>query len=233
MGSKANFLVDTLKEEEARNLFMKIAGVGEEQPDLQSLAFQVAKKCEGLLVAIVTVANALKDKPDSEWRIALRELSNPPFLENVEGSVVNKAYGCIHLSYKRLESEELMSTFLLCCIMGCTDDVSIEVLLIYAVGLSLFHEENTIEEVRDKVRKMVRKLKDCSLLLGIPNGETFSIHDVIRDVGGPTINNVFPSRWVGENTLENCTSITLHDIAELSKPLRCPNLKFFYMKTVH
>ncbi|KAL5825721.1 hypothetical protein ACOSQ3_021784 [Xanthoceras sorbifolium] len=240
MGSKTNFFVDILEEEEARNLFMKIAGVGEEKRDLRSLAFEVAKECEGLLVAIITVANALKNKQECEWRIALRELSNPPSLENVEGSVVKKAYACIHLSYKQLESGELKSTFLLCSTMGCTQDASIEVLLRYAVGLSLFKEENTIEEVRDKVKKLVRKLKDSSLLLGTRNSETFSIHDVVRDVGRwiankdqhkfTVINNVIPRHWAGENTLENCTSISLHDIAQLPKPLQCPKLKFFYMK---
>ncbi|KAL5756997.1 hypothetical protein ACOSQ2_021743 [Xanthoceras sorbifolium] len=241
MGSKTNFFVDILEEEEARNLFMKIAGVGEEKRDLRSLAFEVAKECEGLLVAIITVANALKNKQECEWRIALRELSNPPSLENVEGSVVKKAYACIHLSYKKLESEELKSTFLLCSTMGCTQDASIEVLLRYAVGLSLFKEENTIEEVRDKAKKLVRKLKDSSLILGTRNSETFSIHDVVRDVGRwiankdqhkfTVINNVIPRHWAGENTLENCTSISLHDIAQLPKPLQCPKLKFFYMKT--
>ncbi|TXG48206.1 hypothetical protein EZV62_027500 [Acer yangbiense] len=217
MGSESNFFVDVLEEEEACNLFMKIAGVGEEQHGLRSLAFKVAKECGGLLVAIITVAKALKNKQQCEWDIALRELSNPPSFENVEGSVVKKAYMSIHLSYKHLESEELKSTFLLCSIMACTHDASIEELLRYAVGLRLFKAENTMEDERDKAKKLVRQLKDSSLLLGTRNSETFSIHDVMK--------------WAVENTLQNCTSITLHDILELPKPLECPKLQFFYMKT--
>ena len=241
MGSKRNFIVNVLEEEEACNLFMKIAGVGMEQHGLRSLAFEVTKECGGLLVAIITVAKALKNKQQCEWNVALLELRNPPALENVEGSVVKNAYYCIHLSYKHLESEELKSTFLLCSIMVCTHDASIEELLRYAVGLRLFKVGNTMEDLRDKAKTFVRKLKDSSLLLGTLDTETFSIHDVIRDVGRwiarkdqnkfTVIDNVIPRQWAVENTLQNCTSITLHDILELPKPLECPKLQFFYMKT--
>ncbi|KAK2643965.1 hypothetical protein Ddye_019160 [Dipteronia dyeriana] len=240
MGSQRNFFVDVLEEEEARSLFMKIAGVGVEQHGLGSLAFEVAKECGGLLVAIITVAKALKNKQQCEWNVALVELRDPSYLENVEGSVVKKAYMSIQLSYKHLESEELKSTFLLCSIMGRTHDASIEELLRYAVGLRLFKVGNTMEDLRDKAKTFVRKLKDSSLLLGTPDTETFSIHDVIRDVGRwiarkdehkVTVTNGIPRQWEGENILQNCTSITLHDILELPKPLECPQLQFFYMKT--
>ncbi|KAK2636829.1 hypothetical protein Ddye_031621 [Dipteronia dyeriana] len=42
--------------------------------NLHSLAFEVAKRCGGLPNAIATIAKALKDKQEHEWKNALREL---------------------------------------------------------------------------------------------------------------------------------------------------------------
>ncbi|KAL5758757.1 hypothetical protein ACOSP7_021368 [Xanthoceras sorbifolium] len=212
-----------------------------EQHNLQSLAFEVAKRCGGLPIAIVTIAKALKDKQEHAWRNALGELKRPSS-ENLEGSVTAEAYSCIHLSYNHLETNELKSTFLLCSTMGFTSEASIEDLLRYGMGLNIFRTVRTMEEARDRVNTLVQKLKDCSLLLDTPpNGGRLSIHDVVRDVGRSiafkdhnqftVIDGIIPCGWKEKNILKSCTSIYLHDITELpNKELDCPLLKFLYMK---
>ncbi|KAL5825555.1 hypothetical protein ACOSQ3_021618 [Xanthoceras sorbifolium] len=140
MNSLQNFSLDGLSEKEAWDLFKKVAGACIEQHHLQSLAFDVAKRCGGLPIAIVTIAKALKDKQEHAWRNALRELQRPSS-ENLVGSVTAEAYSCIRLSYNHLETDELKSMFLLCSAMGFTSDASIEDLLRYGMGLRLFKTE--------------------------------------------------------------------------------------------
>ncbi|KAL5825621.1 hypothetical protein ACOSQ3_021684 [Xanthoceras sorbifolium] len=207
----------------------------------KSLAFEVAKRCGGLPIAIITIAKAFEDKPVHEWRSALGELKRPS-AENLEGSVTAEAYSCIRLSYNHLETDELKSTFLLCSTIAFTYNASIENLLRYGMGLNLFITVYTMEEVGDRVNTLVQKLKYCSLLLDTPpNGEGFSIHDVVRDVGRSiafkdhnqftVIDGIILWEWKEKNILKSCTSIYLHDISELpNKELDCPLLKFLYMK---
>ncbi|TXG69303.1 hypothetical protein EZV62_004238 [Acer yangbiense] len=234
-----NFPIGILNDKEAWDLFKKVVGSCVESPNLQSLAFAVAKVCGGLPIAIVTVAKALKNKHECEWKNALQELQHP--LESLEGSVVTKAFSCIQLSYNHLDTEELKSTFLLCCTMECTYKASIEELLRYGMGLNLFKTTKTMEEARYRVNTLVRKLKSSSLLLDTPDSEWFSIHDVVRDVGRAiafkdhnkfiVIDDVIPREWKDQNTMKNCTSISFHDITKLpNKELDCPLLKFLYMK---
>ncbi|KAL5823723.1 hypothetical protein ACOSQ4_021623 [Xanthoceras sorbifolium] len=243
ISSSKNFFIGNLNENEAWDLFKMAAGACIEQPNLQSLASEVAKRCGGLPIAIVTIAKALKDKQEHAWKNALGELKRPSS-ENLEGSVTAEAYSCIRLSYNHLETDELKSTFLLCSTIGFTIDASIENLLRYGMGLNIFRTVYTMEEARDKVNTLVQKLKDCSLLLEdtpSDNGERFSIHDVVRDVGRAiafkdhnqfiVTDGIIPREWKDKNIMKNCTSILLHDIIELpNKELDCPLLKFLYMK---
>ncbi|KAL5758677.1 hypothetical protein ACOSP7_021288 [Xanthoceras sorbifolium] len=241
MNSLQNFSVGGLSEEEAWDLFKKVAGACIEQHNLQSLAFDVAERCGGLPIAIVTIAKALKDKQEHAWRNALRELQRPSS-ENLVGSVAAEAYSCIRLSYNHLETDELKSMFLLCSAMGFTSDASIEDLLRYGMGLRLFKTVYTMEEARDKVNTLVQKLKESSLLLDNPDDNCFSIHDVVRDVGRAiaskdhneitVIDDVIPWEWKDKIMIKNCTSISLYGIIELpNKELDCPLLEFLYMES--
>ncbi|TXG69540.1 hypothetical protein EZV62_004475 [Acer yangbiense] len=222
----------------AWDLFQKVAGACIEQHDLQSLASEVAKKCGGLPIAIVTIAKALKGKPEHAWRTALLELERPS-LENL-GSVTAEAYSCIRLSYNHLNSNELKSIFLLCCTLGFTSDHSVEGLLRYGMGLNLLNTVCSMGEARNRVNTLIQDLKNFSLLLEAFEDERFSIHDVVRDVGRAiaindhnnyTVNDDRSLQDLAEkNALKNCTSIILHDIAKLPEVLDCLNLKFLYVK---
>lgn len=68
------FWLQVLPENEAWNLFKKTAGDVVKYPDLQLVAVEVAKRCAGLPILIVTVARALKDGKLSEWKDALERL---------------------------------------------------------------------------------------------------------------------------------------------------------------
>ncbi|KAL5756993.1 hypothetical protein ACOSQ2_021739 [Xanthoceras sorbifolium] len=232
MGCEINFPLGILDVKEAWKLFKKTTGSCAESYDLKSLAFDVAKRCGGLPIAIVTIAKALKNKQACEWENALLELQRPSS-ESLDESVTQEAYSCIQLSYNHLNSDELKSTFMLCSTMVFA---SIENLLRYGMGLNLFKRIKTMEEARHRVNTLVQKLKDSSLLLDTLDNNWFSMHDVVRDVGrsiGLRDRRIFVLQDLTEkSTLKNCTSITLHRISELPYELDCPHLKFFYMKSM-
>ncbi|KAL5825710.1 hypothetical protein ACOSQ3_021773 [Xanthoceras sorbifolium] len=240
MGCENNFPLGILDEKETWNLFKKIAGSCVESHDLQILAFDVAKECGGLPIAIVTVAEALKGKREFEWKTALHELRHPGF-ENFDGHVNRETYSCIKLSYNHLETRELQSTFLLCCTMLLTSNASIEDLMRYGMGLRLFYRINSMETAWDRVNTLIQKLQKSNLLLDALEDERFSMHDVVRDVGRSIaikdqhmfiVKDDMALRNLAEkNPLENCTSITLLDIVELPGELECPHLTFFYMES--
>ena len=77
--------------------------------ELQPVATKVVKECEGLPVAIVTIAQALKVESLGVWRNALEELrSLAP--TNIRG-VSKNVYSCLKLSYNHLENNDAKSLF--------------------------------------------------------------------------------------------------------------------------
>ncbi|XP_022718520.1 probable disease resistance protein At5g63020 [Durio zibethinus] len=152
MDTQKNFAVGLLNEEEAWDLFKKMAGDCVESCDLQATAIEVAKKCAGLPIAIATVARALRNKSLFEWKSALCELKRPSS-RDFKG-VTAGVYSAIELSYNYLESEEVKLTFLLCSFLG--HNGLIEDLLKYIIGLGLFHGLHTIEEARNRVLTVIQ-----------------------------------------------------------------------------
>ncbi|XP_022718853.1 disease resistance protein At4g27190-like [Durio zibethinus] len=241
MDSKRNFAVGVLKEEEAWNLFNKMAGDrAVESPDLYSTATEIAKKCAGLPIAIVTVARALRNKNPFQWRDALQQLRTPS-PRNFTG-IPAPIYSAIEMSYNHLESEELKSIFLLCSLL-CAD-TPISDLVKYGVGLGLFQGINTIEEARDRAYSLVHQLKSSCLLIDSFFEDVFSVHDVVRDValsiasreqqGFSLRNELGPKEWPPMDMLKNCISISLshNHFVKLPEELECPQLQFFYICNV-
>ncbi|XVF30814.1 hypothetical protein REPUB_Repub16aG0090700 [Reevesia pubescens] len=242
--SQQNLAVDVLTEDEAWSLFEKMAGDIVLSPDLYPIATEVAKKCAGLPIAIVTVGKGMENKKNAyEWRSALQDLIRPS-KRNFKG-ISADVYSAIELSYKFLEDEEHRPTFLLCSVMG--HNAVIEDLLIYGKGLGIFHGVDSIQEARDKVLTLVSNLKASCLLLDgstpkySDRREHFDMHDVVRDVAISISSrdqhwlalgrdDVF-KEWSDEETMRRCNLISLRDakVSELPDELECPNLTFFSM----
>ncbi|XP_011007552.1 PREDICTED: uncharacterized protein LOC105113187 isoform X2 [Populus euphratica] len=235
MDIRKNFPINALSEEETWELFKKMAGDHVEHPDLQSVAIEVAKKCAGLPLAIITVARALKNKNLSQWKNALRELKRPS-PRNFAG-VQEDVYAAIELSYSHLESKELKSTFLLCSRMGY--NASTRDLLKYSMGLGLFSGFVTVEEAQDRVHSLVHKLKASGLLLDNHSDWQFSMHDAVRDVaisiafrdchvfvGGDEVE----PKWSAKKMLKKYKEIWLSSNIELLREMEYPQLKFLHVR---
>ncbi|OMP03330.1 Disease resistance protein [Corchorus olitorius] len=237
MGSQKNIPIKTLNEEEAWDLFKKMTGDIALRPDLHSTALEVAKKCGGLPVAIVTVGRAMRNKEHLfEWENALEDLRRPS-QRNFKG-IPAYAYSAIELSFKNLEDEEHQLTFLLCSIMG--HNAAIEDLLKYGMGLGIFQGIHNVKKTRARVLTLVSNLKNSSLLLDCSEPDCFDMHDVVcdvaisiasRDRGWFTLgtDDEF-DEWSDEETMKDCSLISLQDVSEVvDHELQCPNLTFFSM----
>ncbi|KAJ9682527.1 hypothetical protein PVL29_018446 [Vitis rotundifolia] len=251
MGAGECFPLQHLPKEEAWHLFKKTAGDSVEGDKLRPIAIEVVNECEGLPIAIVTIANALKDESVAEWENALDELrSAAP--TNIRG-VDDKVYGCLKWSYNHLKGDEVKSLFLLCGWLSY-GDISMHQLLQYAMGLGLF-DHKSLEQARNKLVTLVRILKASSLLLdGEDHRDDFGggasrllfmdadnkyvrMHDVVRDVAR-NIASKDPHRFVVREDVEEWLetdgskyiSLNCKDVHELPHRLVCPKLQFFLLQ---
>ncbi|KAF2318292.1 hypothetical protein GH714_004620 [Hevea brasiliensis] len=233
MGTQESFELRVLSEAEAWSLFVTVVGDVTNQ-DLRSIATEVAKKCAGLPVLIVTVAGALKNRDLNEWNVALKELSK---VDN-EG-IQSKVYATLKLSYNHLASEELKSFFLLCAQIA-QSDIQIADLLLYSMGLDLLRSKDTVEYARNRVYKLVRDLKaSCLLLDGDRNG-SLKMHDVVRDTALDiasksqhpfTFRDVVETKEWPNRDFRSCSRIALPscEIHELPERLECPKLELLVL----
>ena len=258
MCTQQEFHVRHLNEEEAWSLFKRTAGDFVESPDLQRIAINIVKKCDGLPVAIVTIANALKKQSAPVWENALEELlrSAPTNIRGVSKNV----YSCLELSYNHLEGDEAKSLFLLCGLMG-VGYISMDRLLQYAMGLSLFKGSYSWEKAANKLTTLVENLKVSSLLLDNEDGDNrlggsllfdeafVRMHDIVRDVARSiackdphrfVVKEVVGSQeavelqeWKRMDECRNCSRISLicRKVDALAQGLVCPQLEFFLLNS--
>ncbi|XP_034698033.1 probable disease resistance protein At4g27220 isoform X2 [Vitis riparia] len=257
MRTQKEFHLQHLSEDEAWNLFKKTAGDSVENPELRPIAVDVAKKCDGLPVAIVIIANALSGEKVGVWENALEELRTaaPTSIRGVS----QKVYKCLELSHNHLGSDEVKSLFLLCALLG-DGDISMDRLLQFAMCLNLFESTYSWEKAINKLITLVENLKVSSLLLDHEgDGDSSSsllfdhafvrMHDVVRDVAR-SIASKDPHRfvvreavgsqeavelreWQRTDECRNCTRISLicRNMDELPQGLVCPKLEFFLLNS--
>uniref|UniRef100_A0A2N9J2K6 Uncharacterized protein n=1 Tax=Fagus sylvatica TaxID=28930 RepID=A0A2N9J2K6_FAGSY len=180
MDAQQLFDVGLLPKNEAEYLFAKIVGDLPETLNLQPTMVEVVKECAGLPIAITAVANALKNQKNLKvWKDALRELkrANPTQIKGMH----ERVYPSIKLSYNFLTKEE-QSLFLFCS--SFEEDMNIEIAFLWRilVGLEFFQDVYRVEEVRNRVHRLVESLKASGLLLDGNGSGTFKMHDIIRDV---------------------------------------------------
>ncbi|KAG2702094.1 hypothetical protein I3760_06G074900 [Carya illinoinensis] len=241
IGTQKTFELKSLVEDEAWNLFEKMAGDSVKDPDVRKVAIEVAKQCAGLPVALTAVSKALKGKCLSEWKNAELRLKRPP-PEDVP-KILLPIYSCIELSYNQLADEEHKSLFLLCTLTSRFNVVSYMDLLKYGFGLGLFQDMVTLKEARVRFDCLVRDLQDSCLLLESSNssGRFYCMHDVVRYVAtiiGSKYRNTFAMRdngglkaWPDVDSLKRCQAFSIlgGDIDQLPNEMECPKLRLFHV----
>ncbi|XP_021826661.1 disease resistance protein At4g27190-like isoform X1 [Prunus avium] len=241
MSMQKEFQLEVLGMEESWSLFEKMAGDVVQNDRIHEVAIEIAKKCGGLPVLVVAVARSLRSASTlEEWRVALRG-----FKSFDEQGLAKSAYLALEWSYNQLDGNELKRVFLLCGIIaGGSCIIFLSDLLKYAMGLSLVKNVDTVEEARDKLISLLKKLiKDYCLLLDINDDGDFRMHELVRDVAiGIAFKDKYViakaygdelKEWPDRDSLKKCTAISLKSckIPRLPEvPWVCPELRFIVLE---
>ncbi|KAL9403396.1 hypothetical protein Peur_000368 [Populus x canadensis] len=231
-----------LPEKEAWDLFRINADLLDGHPTLNTVAREVARECQGLPIALVTVGRALRDQSALQWELACRQLkeSQCACMEQIDEK--NNAYTCLKLSYDYLQLKETKSCFVLCCLFPEDYDIPIQDLTRYAVGYGLHQVAEPIEDARKRVSVAIENLKDCCMLLGSETEEHVKMHDLVRDVAIHIASEEYGfmvkaglglEKWpMSDTSFEGCTTISLmgNQLAELPEGLVCPQLKVLLLE---
>ncbi|KAI9076917.1 hypothetical protein K1719_041133 [Acacia pycnantha] len=176
--------LEGLNEDESWALFQKHAGLFDDlSNNLKVMAQNISKVCDGLPIAIVAVANTLKNKHDDEWAEVLQILRNPSWADIEEG--LRSTYGCLRLSYDNLENTVVKSLFLLCSVYPEDYEIPIDQLTIMGLGLSLAGEIPSYWVGTQVINKSIKKLIDSCLLQKVSypgSGGDIKMHDLVHDV---------------------------------------------------
>ncbi|XP_044478069.1 disease resistance protein At4g27190-like [Mangifera indica] len=168
MGCDRTFTVGTLTKQESWALFKELVGMDVENSIISSIAREVTAECDGLPIAIVTVARALKNRDMYEWRDALQQLKSSTST-NIEGMHEN-VISSLELSYNFLESAA-KSVFLFCSVFPEDFVIPVEVLVRYGTGLRWFKGLGTIEDIRVRTHAIAIYIGCCARMKIFGYGE--------------------------------------------------------------
>ncbi|XP_077231288.1 disease resistance protein At4g27190-like isoform X2 [Tasmannia lanceolata] len=240
MESQAVIKVEVLSDEDSWILFREKAGDVLDCTEQQIVARKVAKECGGLPIAIVTVGRALRDQDQLVWKDALLQLKRS-IATLIEG-IHQKVFSSLRLSYNSLPSEQIKLCFLFCCIFQEDHNISVKLLMKYAIGEIFLCDLPTLEETRYTVYNFVRTLKDSCLPSDGDNGGWVKMHGIIRNMGILIASNdvhwflvkagMGEAEWPTAKRLGKCYRISFMstDINWLPDQPNCPRLKTLLMQ---
>ena len=167
MKSQVTVSLNVLDNGETWTLFRMNASLDNASPEIIDVANEVAKECDGLPIAIVTLARALRNEDLNGWKSACHKLKRSRLMdiENVPKEVQKNAYLCLEMSYNHLGSETTKSCLLLCALYPEDYSIDVEDLVRYAWGLRLYQNAGSIQQARREVFEAINNLKDSCLLL--------------------------------------------------------------------
>ncbi|XP_050159435.1 probable disease resistance protein At4g27220 isoform X2 [Malus sylvestris] len=237
--SLKDFELRVLNEEEAWRLFQTKAGDVVKNPDIRTVATDVAKKCGGLPLLVVTVASSLRNRSNLPvWKDALRSLK---LFDNEDQK---KAYSVLEWSYSQLDGRKLKPLFLICGILvNHFGKAYLTDLLKYTIGLGLFKNSDSVEHAQNALHSWIEELKDSCLLLDSEDNTSIAMHDLLRDVAISIASKGHRAllRAKGDDLKEwpnikefseKCKMISLSckNIPRLPEVLKCQQLELFLLR---
>ncbi|RHN79198.1 putative P-loop containing nucleoside triphosphate hydrolase, leucine-rich repeat domain, L [Medicago truncatula] len=223
------FKVELMSENETWSLFQFMVGDVVKDRNLKGIPFQVAKKCAGLPLRVVTVAGAMKNKRDIQsWKNAFRQLQSYDDTNQMDA----ETYSALELSYKSLQSDEMRALFLLFASLSGND---VEYFLQVAMGLDIL--KHTVDDARNKLVTIIKSLEATCLLHEVKTDAKIHMHDFVRDFAISVarrdkhvfIRKQSDEKWPTKDFLKRCMQIVLYMHDELPQTIDCPNVKLFYL----
>ncbi|KOM37189.1 hypothetical protein LR48_Vigan03g057000 [Vigna angularis] len=233
---RSTFSIGVLDENEAKTLLKKVAGIQIQNFVYDDKAIEIARMCDGLPIALVSIGRTLKNKSSFVWEDVYQQMKKQSYIEGKEPIEFS-----IKLSYDHLENELLKSVFLQCARMG--NDALVMDLVKFCIGLGLLQGVHTIREARNKVNMLIEELKESSLLLESYSSNRFNMHDIVRDVALSIsskekqvffMKNSILDEWPHKNQLESYTAIFVHScyiVDDLPGSIYCPRLEVLHIES--
>ncbi|KAD7478953.1 hypothetical protein E3N88_02089 [Mikania micrantha] len=210
------FEVGFLNYIEAKTLFFRVVGLSDgDDPPLQKIGEDIVKKCGGLPIAIVTIANSLTDNIHEAWKKALWRLEKDD-LKDLE----EIAHRIFEMSYENLKDDNDRAIFILSGLFPDDFDIRIEDLLRYGWGLDFFKDAKTLSMARGDTKIGVNNLLRANLLTKSDKVGCVRMHDLVRlfvlnkvsDVKQASFMNYHDDnnshRYSCERILLNCSNMT-------------------------
>ncbi|GKV32633.1 hypothetical protein SLEP1_g41227 [Rubroshorea leprosula] len=182
--------VETLSKDEALKLFLNKVGDaalsctgGGIKRDLESTLKDIVDECDGLPLALITVAGSLKGISESRlWSVALNELRDCN--RNVAGVDADE-FRILKFSYDRLKNQKIQYCFLYCALYPEDCKILEEKIIERWIDEGFIDEMDSRQSMKDAGYGFLKKLEDNSLLELIEGeffGDCVSMHDLIRDM---------------------------------------------------
>ncbi|KAG8480546.1 hypothetical protein CXB51_024597 [Gossypium anomalum] len=166
--------------EEAMNLFL--SKVGQDMlpnPTLESLMKLAVRECDGLPLAVVTLAGCMRGKSDPRmWENAIDELRG--YIRNIH-DMEDKVYGCLKFSYDRLQ--RIDQDCLLCCALYPEDhEIDKDEIIEKWMEEGLIDGMRSRKAMESSGHSILQKLEENSLLERFQYGSCIKMHDLVRDM---------------------------------------------------
>ncbi|TYI24267.1 hypothetical protein ES332_A06G222000v1 [Gossypium tomentosum] len=241
MGARRKIKVECLEPEKAWELFQD--KVGDEtlnsHPDIPNLAKQVAERCGGLPLALITIGRAMACKTTlEEWNYAIEMLKRCALPK-----MKNEVYPLLKFSYDNLPNSTMKCCFLYCCLYPEDYCIPKKRLVEYWFCEGLLDKFDRINEAQMQGGDIISSLLNACLLER--DGEDcVKMHDVIRDMAlwitrkfEATENNFFVK--AGAQLFEEPDvkawkrvkrmSVMKNEIQLLKETPKCPNLRTLFL----
>ncbi|KAE8678091.1 Nbs-lrr resistance protein [Hibiscus syriacus] len=186
--------VPCLSMEEAMDLFL--SKVGQDvllNPTLESFMNLVVRECDGLPLAIVTLAGCMRGISNPRvWENAIDELRG--YIRNLH-DMEDKVYGCLKFSYDRLEQTD-KDCFLCCAFYPEDCEIGKEEIIEYWIEAGLIDEMGSRKAMEHCGHSILQKLEENCLL------------ERVQEIGKGTRLSWFSSSLY----IEKDTHIKMHDL---------------------
>lgn len=237
MKTEQEIHVDVLTEEEAWCLFHENAGDVVMLGEIEPLARDVAKECNGLPLAIIVVGSSLRKESDIRvWRSALKKLRSSSQTHARE--IEEKVFETLKFSFDRLPNDIHKNCFLYCALYPEDHMIHVPKLIRYWIGECFFNGEGSFSDMEDECHWIVKLLVEESLLQRCEREGYVKMHDVIRDLALRITSSsgegsrLLVRAGVGlmdlpeERDWEQCKWISLmsNELQSLDKKPKCPSL---------
>ncbi|TYI78671.1 hypothetical protein E1A91_D06G229000v1 [Gossypium mustelinum] len=215
-------------------------------PDIPNLAKQVAERCRGLPLALITVGRAMACKTTlGEWNYAIETLKRHDEDELLE--MEDEVFSLLKFSYDNLPNATMKYCFLYCCLYPEDYSIPKKRLVEYWFCEGLLNEYDRVSDAQMQSNDIISSLLNACLLENggeIHGEECVKMHDVIRDMAlwithnsEATENNFFVKTgdWFYEERDVKAwesvkrMSVMTNKIKVLKEPLKCPNLRTLFL----